>query len=315
MRALPASPQLPKGARGAVFALGNFDGLHAGHRAVIERARVEARKLSAPLGVATFEPSPRRHFQPDAPPFRILTPVRRDEALTAMGVDVCALIAFDKEMAAMTDREFASEILVRQLGARAVCVGFDFRFGRDRIGDAASLQTLGAELGFGVHVIPEVASAGEKVSSSGIRERIAAGDMAGARDLLGDWWTFDGIVEHGEKRGRELGFPTANLHMGEIVHPADGVYALWARLDAESMWRPAVASFGRTPMTGLRDPLLEIVIFDWSGDLYGTRLHAAFAKRLRPQGMFPDLAAMVAQMHADAAEARAVLAGLAPPAY
>src|SRR5262245_50625890 len=157
---------------GAAIALGNFDGLHAGHRAVIESARVASRRLAAPLGVATLEPPPRRFFQPDAPPFRLMTPLRREIALKALGVDEIHLLRFDASMAAMTDREFCERILVGQVGARSVSVGFDFRFGKGRMGDAASLKKHGAELGFEVNIVEEVATGGEKVSSSRIREAI-----------------------------------------------------------------------------------------------------------------------------------------------
>lgn len=313
MRVFDASSVLPPDAKFAAIALGNFDGLHAGHRAVIADAQQAAKQAGVPVGVATFEPAPRRFFQPSAPPFRLMTPRRRELELAAMGVDVCYLLAFDAEMAAMTDREFAGNVLRDRLDTRAVSVGFDFRFGHNRVGDAPGLVRLGREFGFEGRIVPEVAFDGEKASSTGIREMIQRGEMAEAGAALGDYWITDALVEHGEKRGRTLGFPTANLHMGEIVHPAHGVYAVWARTDDELLWRPGVASFGRTPTTGLRDPLLEVVIFDWSGDLYGRRLHVAFAQFLRPEVKFPDLATLVTQMNQDAVDARAVLSGLPQP--
>lgn len=311
--AAAATSGLDPAERGAAIALGNFDGMHAGHRAVIESAREAAKRLKVKLGVATFEPPPRRFFQPGAPPFRLMTPRRREIVLDTLSVDVCALLRFDASMAAMTDRQFAQEILATQIGAVSVSVGFDFRFGKNRVGDASSLRTLGAELGFEVKIVEEIATDGEKISSSKIREAIERGDLDVARRALGDWWITDAIVEHGEKRGRSLGFPTANMHLGEIVHPAAGVYAVWAREDSERSWRAGVASFGRTPTTGLRDPLLEVAIFDFDGDLYGKRLHTAFVKYLRPERKFPSLADLVAAMKNDAAEARSVLAALQPP--
>ena len=298
---------------GAAIALGNFDGLHAGHRAVIEDARRMAKQIGAPLGVATFEPAPRRFFQPDAPPFRLMTPLRRQIALDATAVDELHLLRFDAVMAAMTDREFCEQVVMGEVGARAVSVGFDFRFGKGRMGDAESLQRIGAELGFEVSIVAEVKDAGAKVSSSRIREAIERGDMDAAASGLGDFWIVDAIVEHGEKRGRTLGFPTANMMLGEIVHPAHGVYAVWARVEGEDQWRAGVASFGRTPTTGLRDALLEVVIFDWSGELYGQRLHTAFVTFLRPEQRFDGLDALVKAMKADEAAARAVLAGARPP--
>jgi riboflavin kinase/FMN adenylyltransferase len=299
--------------KGAAIALGNFDGLHAGHRAVIEDARAQAKRIGAPLGVATFEPAPRRFFQPDAPPFRLMTPLRRQIALDAIGVDELHLLRFDAVMAAMTDREFCERVIVDEVGARAVSVGFDFRFGKGRMGDADSLTRIGRDLGFDVSVVAEVKDAGAKVSSSRIREAIERGDMEAVAAGLGGSWIVDAIVEHGDKRGRTLGFPTANMQLGEIAHPAHGVYAVWARAEGWPEWRPGVASFGRTPTTGLRDALLEVVVFDWSGDVYGQRMHTAFVKFLRPEQRFNGLDELITAMKADEAAARAVLAGARPP--
>jgi riboflavin kinase/FMN adenylyltransferase len=313
MRVLTADHRFPDDARGAAAALGNFDGLHAGHRAVIERARQEARRLDAPFAVATFEPPPRRFFQPDAPPFRLMTQKRRELQLSAMGVELCCLLDFNAEMAAMTDAEFCRIVLAERMGLSSVTVGFDFRFGKNRMGDAASLQRLGKEFGFEVSVVEQVAHGGEKASSTAIRGMIERGDMEGAALAMGAWWTVDAVVEHGEKRGRTLGYPTANMNLGDVLHPAHGVYAVWARADDEGAWHPGVANFGRTPTTGLRDPLLEVVLFDWEGDLYGRRLHTAFARHLRPELKFDGLDALVAAMKKDEADARAVLAQLSPP--
>lgn len=299
--------------KGAAIALGNFDGLHAGHRAVIESAREAGKRLGAKLGVATFEPPPRRFFQPDAPPFRLMTSRRREIALDAIGVDEVHLLRFDAAMAAMTDREFCQRVIVDEIDAASVSVGFDFRFGKGRMGDAASLQRIGAELGFEVKVVAEVKGDGVKVSSSRVREAIERGDMAEAGASLGGYWITDAIVEHGEKRGRTLGFPTANMQLGEIVHPAHGVYAVWAREDGEAGWKPGVANFGRTPTTGLRDALLEVMVFDFTGDLYGKRLHTAFVKFLRPEARFAGLDELMAAMKQDVVDARAVLAGARPP--
>jgi riboflavin kinase / FMN adenylyltransferase len=300
--------------KGAAIALGNFDGLHAGHRAVIESARQASKRLGVPLGVATFEPPPRRFFQPDAPPFRLMTPRRREIALEALAVDEVHLLRFDAGMARMTDREFCERVVRGEVNASSVSVGFDFRFGKNRMGDVESLKRIGGELGFEVLIVEEVATHGEKESSSRIRHAIERGAVDEAGKALGGYWIVDVIVEHGEKRGKTLGFPTANMKLGEIVHPAHGVYAVWAREDSGTSWRPGVANFGRTPTTGLRDPLLEVVMFDFDGDLYGKRLHTAFAKYLRPEQKFVGLDALVAAMKQDAANARTILAGLKPPA-
>ncbi len=298
---------------GAAIALGNFDGLHAGHRAVIESARAASKRLGAPLGVATFEPAPRRHFQPDAPPFRLMPPRRREIALEALGVEETHLLRFDAVMAAMTDVEFCQRVLLDEVGALSVSVGFDFRFGKGRMGDVDTLRRIGTELGFEVDIVAEVKDGAEKVSSSRIREAIERGDVGEAARGLGSLWTVDAIVEHGEKRGRTLGFPTANMQLGEIVHPAHGIYAVWARLDEDKAWTPGVANFGRTPTTGLRDPLLEVMLFDVTGDFYGRRMHTAFVRLLRSEARFESLEALVDQMHRDVADARGLLAGERPP--
>ncbi|HEX5006614.1 MAG TPA: riboflavin biosynthesis protein RibF [Hyphomonadaceae bacterium] len=301
--------------KGAAIALGNFDGLHAGHRAVIESAREAASRLGVPLGVATFEPPPRRYFQPDAPPFRLMTPRRREIALEALGVDEVHMLRFDAGMARMTDREFCERVIRGEVNASSVSVGFDFRFGKGRMGDTESLKRHGIDLGFEVKIVAEVSSDGKKESSSRIREAIERGAVDAAGKALGGYWIVDAIVEHGEKRGKSLGFPTANMQLGEIVHPAHGIYAVWAREDSETTWRPGVANFGRTPTTGLRDALLEVMMFDFGGDLYGKRVHTAFAKYLRPEQKFPGTDALVAAMNRDVANSRAILAGMKPPAF
>ena len=263
-----------------------------------------------------WRPSSRRrggYFQPDAPPFRLMTPRRREIALDALGVEEVHLLRFDAAMAAMTDREFCERVVRGEVNASSVSVGFDFRFGKNRMGDAASLKRIGADLGFEVKIVEEIAIGGEKVSSSRIREAIERGAVDEAGKALGGCWIVDAIVEHGEKRGKALGFPTANMQLGEIVHPAHGVYAVWAREDSETTWRPGVANFGRTPTTGLRDALLEVVMFDFEGVLYGKRVHTAFAQYLRPEAKFAGLDALVAAMKQDAMNARTVLAGLKLP--
>ncbi|MBU6319267.1 MAG: riboflavin biosynthesis protein RibF [Alphaproteobacteria bacterium] len=310
-----ALDRLPSELRGACFAMGAFDGLHPGHRAVISLARSRSEALGAPLGVLTFEPSPRAFFQPGGPSMRLMSPERRARILSSLGADLCVSLPFDAATAAMTDADFVSRVLHDGLAARAVAVGFDFRFGKGRMGDVASLARLAADCGFEALIADPVGApgGGEKVSSSSIRALIRAGEMEAAAGLLGDWWIVDGVVEHGEKRGRTLGFPTANLHLGDLIQPPFGVYAVWARPEGERAWRPAAASFGRTPTTGLRDPLLEVFIFDYSGDLYGRRLETAFAVRLRPELVFPSIEALTVQMAADVAEAATLLRRLDPP--
>ena len=296
---------LPQSARGASIALGNFDGLHAGHKAVMEAARVAGH---GKFSVATFEPPPRAYFRPGDPPFRIFRPERRNAAIMAAGASTVFELPFNGEMAAMTDEGFVRSVLVDGLGASHISVGFDFRFGRGRMGHAQRLSSLGRALGFGVTIVEEVEGRGAKASSTAIRQALMAGEPDLAAEMLGSPWTADGTVESGEQNGRKLGFPTANLQLGELIHPRHGVYAVRARIEGEADWRAGVANFGRTPTTGLRDPLLETHIFDFKGDIYGKRLEVQLVAYLRPEKRFDSLDLMVAQMHIDSAEARAILA-------
>jgi riboflavin kinase / FMN adenylyltransferase len=296
---------LPKSAKGASIALGNFDGLHAGHRAVFEAARLAGHGR---FSVATFEPPPRAYFRPGDPPFRIFRPERRNAAILAAGADAVFELPFNGEMAAMTDEGFVRHVLVDGLGAAHVSVGFDFRFGRGRMGHAQRLSSLGRALGFGVTIVEEVEGQGAKASSTAIRQALMAGEPELAAAMLGTPWVADGVVESGEQNGRKLGFPTANFLLGELIHPKYGVYAVRARIEGEADWRAGVANFGRTPTTGLRDPLLETHIFDFAGDLYGKRLEVQLIAFLRPELKFAGLDLLVEQMHRDAADARALLA-------
>ncbi len=300
---------LPASARGASVALGKFDGLHAGHRAVMEAARKAGQ---GKLSVATFEPPPRAYFRPNDPPFRILRPERRNNLILAEGADTVFELPFNGEMAAMTDEAFVRQVLVEGLGVSHVSVGFDFRFGRGRMGNVARLSSLGRALGFGVSVVEEVLELGAKASSTAIRQALMAGEPEVAAEILGDWWIADGIVESGEKNGRTFGFPTANIHLNDLIHPRHGVYAVRARVEGEQDWRDGVANFGRTPTTGLRDPLLETFIFDFDQDLYGKWLEVQLVSYLRPELKFDSVDDMIAQMHKDAAESRVRLKAASP---
>ncbi len=295
---------LPETARGTSIALGNFDGLHAGHRAVMEAARTAGHGA---FSVATFEPPPRAYFRPGDPPFRILRPERRNALILAAGATHVFELPFNGEMAAMTDEQFVRQVLVEGLGVSHISVGFDFRFGRGRMGHAQRLASLGRALGFGVTIVEEVVGHGAKASSTAIRQALMAGEPEVAADLLGSPWIADGIVEPGEKNGRTFGFPTANISLGELIHPKMGVYAVRLRIEGESEWRDGVANFGRTPTTGLRDPLLETFIFDFDREIYGQRVEVQLIAYQRPELKFPSLDAMIEQMHKDAAEARSIL--------
>lgn len=296
---------LPEAARGASIALGNFDGLHAGHRAVMDAARNAGH---GKFSVATFEPPPRAYFRPGDPPFRILRPERRNRLILEAGADHVFELPFNGEMAAMTDEQFVRQVLVEGLGVSHISVGFDFRFGRGRMGHAQRLASLGRALGFGVTIVEEVIGHGAKASSTAIRQALMAGEPDVAAEFLGSPWIADGIIEPGEKNGRTFGFPTANISLGDLIHPKMGVYAVRLRIEGESVWRDGVANFGRTPTTGLRDPLLETFIFDFDREIYGQRAEVQLIAYQRPELKFDSLEAMIAQMHKDAAQAKEILA-------
>lgn len=284
--------------------MGNFDGLHAGHEAVLRHAR----EWGAPLGVATFEPPPRAFFRPNDPPFRLFRPARRNAKILASGAQAVFELPFTADLARMTDEAFAKDVLCDGLGAAHVAVGFDFRFGRGRMGDAARLASLGRAHGFEVSIVDEVENeGGDKASSTAIRQALRAGEPVKAARMLGHCWVAEGTVAHGEKQGRELGFPTANLHLSDLIHPRHGVYAVRARTEPQGKWIEGVANFGRTPTTGLRDPLLETFLFDWAGDLYGARLEVALVAFLRPELKFDRIEDMVTRMHIDVDDAKSAL--------
>ena len=301
--------ELPAADRGAAVAIGAFDGVHRGHQAVIAEARAAAERLGAPLGVVTFDPHPRRWFQPDAAPFALMTEAQLIRALQAEGVDIAYLLPFDAEMAAMTDSDFARRVLGEALGARHVAVGFDFTYGKGRSGSPEALAREGEALGFTVSVTPRRDDRdGLKLSSSAVREAIHAGDMARARAILGRPFAIEGEVIHGDKRGRQIGVPTANVSLGDYMRPAYGVYATRTRL-ADGRVIDGVASLGVRPMFKLDQPLLEVWLFDFSGDLYGQTIETELVALLRGEQTFENLDALKAQIDGDAKAARAVLAG------
>jgi riboflavin kinase/FMN adenylyltransferase len=299
---------LPADARGAAIALGNFDGVHRGHQAVIESALGIAEERDIPLGAAVFEPHPRRFFKPDTAPFRLQTNNQRARALGDAGVTEVFEIGFDASVAQSTDRAFAEGILKNVLDASHVSVGADFRFGKDRCGDVASLTKLGEELGFTVEGVTPVSDDGAKISSTAIREAIAAGDMARAAAMLTRPWAIEGEVLRGFQRGRGFGFPTANLALGEYVRPRLGVYAVRVDL-GDGVLLPGVASVGVNPTIGaLPEPLLEAHLFDFSGDLYGRTIEVELAAFLRDEAKFDDTNALRRQMTQDVIDARSALA-------
>jgi riboflavin kinase/FMN adenylyltransferase len=296
--------------RGATAAIGNFDGVHLGHRSVIEMARAAA--PDAPLGVVTFQPHPRSYFAPDAPPFRLMSNAARASRLAKLGVEKLYQLPFNTALASLTPFEFADKILHRGLGLRHVVVGADFCFGKGRAGTAKDLAAFAADLGFGVTVAPLMAQSERTVSSTAIREALAQARTRDAAAMLGHWHRIEGPVIGGEQRGRELGYPTANMSIDGLHPPAFGVYAVLVDV-LEGPHKGSyhgVASMGVRPMFGVNTPNLETFIFDFKGDLYGTPLSVALVEHLRGEEKFDSLDALITQMDADSLRARAILAAL-----
>jgi len=296
--------------RGATAAIGNFDGVHLGHASVNELARNAA--PDAPLGIVTFEPHPRAYFAPAAPPFRLMSSAARASRLAKFGVKKLYQLPFNTALASLTPLEFADKILHRGLGLHHVVVGADFCFGKGRAGTAADLQTYGAQLGFGVTIAPLMEQTEQTISSTAIRRALSDARPRDAAAMLGHWHRIEGPVIGGEQRGRELGYPTANMSIDGLHPPAFGVYAVLVDvLDGphEGSYQ-GVASMGVRPMFGENKPNLETFIFDFKGDLYGTPLSVALVEHLRGEENFDGLEALITQMDADSARARAILSAL-----
>jgi len=306
MQRLSLDQPIPASLRGAIVALGNFDGFHLGHQAVVGRAVSRGAHERRPVIVATFDPHPVRHFRPDTPPFRLTSLNQRLALFAAAGADAMLVFAFDAALAATTAEDFVAELLARQIGASGVVTGEDFTFGKGRGGNAAVLRELGAAHAITAETVSAVALDGQPVSSSRIREALEAADPGTATHLLTRPFAVEGVVIHGDKRGRELGWPTANVEMGSYQRPAYGVYAVRVRLDDGSE-HDGVASLGVRPMFDPPREMLEAVLFDWEGDLYGRTIEVALMHYLRPEMRFDGIEALMAQMDADAAEARALL--------
>ena len=287
--------------------MGNFDGIHLGHRSVIDAARAAA---EAPLGVITFEPHPREFFAPNAPAFRLMNAESRANRLARLAADHLYVLPFDAVLAGLSPEDFARQVLVAGLGIAHVVVGRDFRFGRARAGDAAMLGRLGDELGFGVTVAPLIGDGEVEYSSTAIRKALAEGRPRDAGRMLGHWHRIDGAVLHGDKRGRDLGYPTANMALDGLHLPRLGVYAVLVDVltGPERGSYKGVASLGVRPMFGGDRPNLEVHVFDFSADLYGQHLSVALVDYLRPEAKFDGLAALVAQMDRDSQRARDILA-------
>lgn len=298
---------MPADARGATVAIGNFDGVHVGHRSVIDLAR---QSLNAPLGVITFEPHPREYFFPHAAPFRLMNAEARANRLARLGVDHLYQLPFGPDLVSLTPEAYARDVLVGGLGVRHVTVGSDFCFGRERAGTPDTLQELGAKFGFGVTIAPMVGHEGTRVSSTAIREALSEGRPRDAERMLGHWHRIDGEVLHGFKRGRELGFPTANMSMDRLHLPAFGVYAVLVDVltgPVRGTYK-GVANLGIRPMFDGEKPNLESYLFDYSGDLYGQHLSVALVDYLRPEMNFDGLETLITAINDDVARARAILA-------
>lgn len=298
--------------RGASVAIGNFDGVHLGHQAVIDIARAESARSGAPLGVVTFEPHPRQAFAPGAPPFRLMNAETRAHRLGKLGVDVLYQLGFGPELHGLTPEEFARIILAGGLGLTHAVVGEDFRFGKARAGSAQDLHEFGREFGFGVSTARLVEEQGVEVSSSGIRRSLAEGRPRDAAAMLGHWHRIDGPILHGDKRGKAFGFPTANMSVVDLHPPKFGVYAVSVDvLDGPHQGSYAGASsIGVRPMFGANPPNLETHILDFDGDLYGTHLSVALVEYLRTEIKFDGIDPLIEQMAADCKRARRIIAGL-----
>lgn len=314
MRILRRHLDITREDRGASAAIGNFDGIHRGHQKVIDIARNAGDQIGAPLGVVTFEPHPREVFNPDAPPFRLMNAEAKANRLAKLGVKHLYQLAFTKEMAKLTPHDFAKSVLSDGLGLRHVVVGADFCFGRNRAGTADDLSTFGEEMGFSTSIVPLLgqAQSDRAVSSTAIRQALAEGKPRNAKEMLGHWHRIDGPVLHGEKRGRQLGFPTANMSIDGLHRPKHGVYAVSVDVlsGPNTGTYGGVASLGVRPMFGENRPNLETHLFGFSGDLYGHHLSVALIDWLRPEQKFSDVDALVSQMVADSTDAKQRLAAL-----
>lgn len=302
---------VPDAFKGAVVAVGNFDGVHRGHQALIGEARRMAEERGAALAVLAFEPHPQEFFRPSPVSFR-LTPFRAKARLIAeLGADVLYALDFDAQMAAKSAQDFVMDVLVDALAVGAVVVGADFQFGKGRAGNTAVLSYMGEMEGFGVTLFEAVAADGhEKISSTQIRDALKAGRPDEAARLLGHFWSVEARVEHGDKRGRTIGFPTANMKLTDCLSPAFGVYAVRAKIledDTVVSVHDGVANFGIRPMYEIETPLLETYLFDFTGDLYGKHMAVEFVAYLRPEAKLDGLDALKAQIAKDSDAARMVL--------
>lgn len=312
MRVIEGSDAIPPEARGAVLAIGNFDGVHRGHQILIQRTIEEARRLGRPAGVLLFEPHPREFFRPEAPHFRLTPLSEKLDVLEDLGLDLAIVLPFDAKLAALEADRFIQEVLVRALGISHVVVGYHFFFGHNRSGSAETLRAAGATHGFGVTVIEPVAAGGEPFSSTQIRLKLAEGDVKGAADLLGRPWRVRGPVIGGAQRGTGLGFPTANVAMAKGTALGHGIFAVRARLD-DGRALDGAAYLGTRPTFDDGMPVLEVFLLDFDERIYGRTIEVTFIDKVRNDRKFTNADELVRQMHEDCAKARAILSA-SPPA-
>lgn len=303
MERLTSVGPIPAHLRGGVIALGNFDGFHRGHQAVVARARALASTEGRPLIVATFDPHPVRFFRPDVPPFRLTTLDQRARLFAAAGADAMLVFHFDAELARVTAEDFVADRIAARTGASAIVTGQDFTFGQGRSGNVGVLAALGPRYGIGAHAVAPVGDGDGAVSSSRIRDALTQGECEAATALLTRPFAIEGIVQHGDKLGRELGFPTANLDMGSYLRPAYGIYAVRGRLPGGRIVGGA-ANLGVRPSFDPPKELLEPHFFDFSGDLYGQAIEVELVSFLRPEAKYEGLEALKAQIDRDCIEAR-----------
>lgn len=293
--------------RGAAVALGNFDGVHLGHQHVIADATAAARAIGAPLGVISFEPHARMHFNPEAPPFRLMNAHQLARTVQTFDADLFYLLPFGVEMANFSDHDFVSEVLAKGLGVRHVAVGFDITFGKGRTGDPEAMRRYGAQFGFSVSVATAVENSDGKISSTTVRDALRDGHPELARKIMGRPFAIEGVVQKGRQLGRQLGFPTANVPLGDYVAPRFGVYATRTRLK-DGRQLDGVANIGVNPTTGEVEPRLEVWLFEFDEDIYGETIETDLIAFLRPEEKFDSVEVMVDQIYLDERIARQILA-------
>ena len=314
IRVIKSLSEIANDDKNTVAAVGNFDGVHLGHRKIIEHAKTIANRVGARPSVLTFEPHPRVLFQTDGVPFRLSTSVSKARALSETGIDLIFELQFDQTFAQLSAEEFVVKVLKNNLQLNHVVCGYDFVFGHRRRGTAEILETLGSQVGIGVTTIPAVSEKdGAVYSSTRVRQCLAEGDPIGASELLGRPWSFSAMVETGDQRGRTIGFPTCNLRLHDLVQPSHGVYAVFVQIENEGKWLPGVANFGRRPTVNDRGALFEVNLFDIERDLYNKRLTVCIMDFIRPELKFDGLDALKTQIAVDAASARAILANCRVP--